>query len=181
MKTFSIWVATTMAMLLSACTPSIHDYANTKPKLELEEFFSGPLVAEGILKNRSGTVTRWFTADINAYWQNGVGTLEEHFVFNDGERQTRTWTLTPLAGKEAVTQYLGTANDVKGEAKLSVIGNALFLNYVLTVPYKGDKLDLKVDDRMYLVNEDTIINESILTKWGFKVGTLTLTIRKIEP
>ncbi len=170
-----------MAMILSACTPSIHDYANIKPKLELEKFFSGPLVAEGILKNRNGKVTRWFSANIDANWQHGVGTLEEYFVFNDGERQTRTWTLAPLASKGKLTQYRGTANDVKGEAKLSVIGNALFLNYVLTVPYKNGTLDLKVDDRMYLVNEDTIINESILSKWGFNLGTLTLSIRKIEP
>lgn len=50
----------------------------------------------GVVKNFSGEVIRTFDADISASWDDeGVGTLDEVFRFNDGEVQTRVWTLTP--------------------------------------------------------------------------------------
>jgi hypothetical protein len=32
---------------------------------------------------------------------------------------------------------------------------------------------------MYLVSERVLLNESIMTKWGFEVGQITLVIQKI--
>ncbi len=165
----------TVCLALAACSSvSIDDYAGNKPILKLEEFFDGKLVAHGILKDRGGKVTRYFVADIDAWWEDGVGTLDERFVFDDGERQTRVWKLTP----QGDNKYSGTAGDVVGEATLQVAGNSLFLDYVLRIPYGGDTIDLRIDDRMYLVSDNVLLNESILTKWGFEVGELVLVIEK---
>jgi len=154
---------------------SVGDYAGEEPAFVPERFFEGDLVAYGVLKNRGGKVTRRFRADIKAYWQDGVGTLEEDFVFDDGETDRRVWTLTP-AGPG---RYRGTAGDVVGEGTLSVAGNAMFLDYVLRVPRGDDTIDVVIDDRMYLVDENTLINESELRKFGFRVGELTLVIRRL--
>jgi hypothetical protein len=61
---------------------------------------------------------------------------------------------------------------------LEVAGNSVFLDYVLRVPYNGDSIDLRIDDRMYLVSERVLLNESIMTKWGLEVGSLMLVIEK---
>jgi hypothetical protein len=61
---------------------------------------------------------------------------------------------------------------------LEVAGNSVFLDYVLRVPYNGDSIDLRIDDRMYLVSERVLLNESIMTKWGFEVGSIMLVIEK---
>ena len=105
---------------------------------------------------------------------NGIGTLDERFTFDDGEQQERVWKLKPLGDGS----YSATAGDVVGEAALQVAGNSLFLDYVLRVPYGGDTIDVRIDDRMYLVSERVLLNESIMTKWGFEVGQITLVIEK---
>ena len=159
--------------LLSACSQvQVKDNSNLKPMLNPEQFFSGQLSAHGVVKNRKGKVTRTFTADITASWEDGVGTLDEDFVFNDGEKQQRIWTLTPTGDDS----YIGTAGDVVGDGELSVAGNSMFLNYVLQVPYGDGTIEVKVDDRMYLVSPNVLINESRMSKFGFRVGAILLTI-----
>lgn len=160
---------------LGGCaSTAVEDYAANTPRFNVETFFQGELVAHGVLKDRSGKVTRYFSAELEGHWDQGVGTLEEWFVFDDGEKQKRVWTLKP--NQEG--GYTATAGDVIGTGTLKTSGNALFLTYTLRVPYDGDTLDLDVDDRMYLITPNHLINESELTKFGFKVGSLTLSIQK---
>ena len=164
-------------LLLTACsTPEVSLYAKNEPKFELQKFFSGSLTAHGILKNRSGEVTRYFNATLEGSWDKGVGTLAEVFLFDDGEVQKRTWIMTPNEQGE----YTATANDVIGEGAIKVAGNALFMNYVLQVPYDGDLIKVNVDDRMYMVKDGIVMNESIMTKFGFEVGYLSIVIQKVS-
>ena len=160
---------------LSACgSVSVEEYAANKPQLVTEEFFNGKLLAHGIVKDRSGRVIRYFRASIDASWNDGIGTLDESFVFDDGEQQTRVWTLKPTGDNS----YVATAGDVIGDGRMKVAGNSVFLDYVLRVAYNGDSIDLRIDDRMYLVSERVLLNESIMTKWGFEVGSIMLVIEK---
>lgn len=166
-----------MMIGLAGCSStSIDTYADNEPTFKPQDFFDGELVAHGVLKDYSGEVTRYFSAELKGSWDsNGVGTLEEWFVFDDGERQERVWTLTPNDDGS----YTANAGDVVGPGTLTTAGNALFMKYVLRVPYDGDTIDLTVDDRMYLVTPDVLINESAMTKFGIEVAHLTLTIRRL--
>lgn len=152
----------------------VSDYSSMRPALQPEQFFNGQLSAHGLVKDRSGKVTRTFNATINAYWQDGIGTLEEEFIFDDGEKQQRTWKLK----RQSNGGYLASANDVVGEAPVEVAGNSMFLKYVLQIPFRGKTLNITIDDRMYLVSETVLLNESNMSKWGIDVGSLTLTIIK---
>ncbi|WP_111641342.1 DUF3833 domain-containing protein [Marinimicrobium alkaliphilum] len=159
---------------LSACSSTdVGQYRDNAPVFTLEEFFDGHLTAHGVLKNRGGEVTRHFNASIDASWDDeGVGRLVERFEFDDGEIQHRTWTLTP----EGDGRYSGTAEDVIGTGTLQVAGNALRLDYVLEIDYRGRKLSLNVEDWMWRIDENTVLNESTLRKWGFRVGSIQLAI-----
>ena len=169
--------AFSLVLLFSAgcSTVRVDDYADNTPVFDPVTFFDGKLTAHGVVKDRGGRVIRYFNADIKAYWQDGIGTLEEDFVFDDGEPDRRVWTLTP-AGEN---RYVGTAGDVVGEGQITVAGNSMFLDYVLRIPYGDGTLDLRIDDRMYLVHPDILINESSMEKFGFGVGEILLVIRKI--
>lgn len=162
-----------LAALVTGCgSISVQDYREMQPHFIPEQFFSGRLTAHGVVMNRGGRVTRHFNADIQASWEDGIGTLEEDFVFDDGEQQRRVWTLTP----DGDGGYIGRAGDVVGDGALSFAGNAVFLDYVLRVPYRDGSIDVRVDDRMYLVSPDVLVNESKLSKFGFGVGRILLTI-----
>ncbi|MFO7552411.1 MAG: DUF3833 domain-containing protein [Haliea sp.] len=160
---------------LAGCSPvTVQEYADNRPRLVPEEFFQGQLSAHGVIKNRGGKVIRYFNADIKAWWEDGIGTLEEDFVFDDGEPERRVWTLTP----QDDGSYIGTAGDVVGDGRITLAGNSMFLDYVLRIPYNDGTLDLRIDDRMYLVNPTMLINESTMTKFGIRVGEILLVIEK---
>ena len=187
--------ATILLLLLTACSSvDINQYKQNQPKLVLDQFFDGELTAHGILKNRSGDVIRYFNVTMTGSWdENGVGTLAEKFIFNDESIQFRTWTFTPLnisnqattnhaTAKEtedfSTVQYQATANDTLAPTLIDLSGNAFFMNYDLLINYQGDDIDVNINDKMYLINENVIINESIMTKYGIEVGYITLTIIK---
>ena len=169
-----IWVFLTMLILAGCAGPSIDDYRNRTPELVPDQFFRGSLVARGVVKDFSGEVIRTFDADIEASWNDaGVGTLDEVFRFDDGEVDTRVWTLTPEDGG-----YRAEAGDVVEPGFMTWRGNAINMNYVLRVPYGDDTIDVRMDDWMYLVTPDTLINETAMSKWGIPVGEVVLVIRR---
>ena len=170
-------LALILLMLAGCGSVTVQDYASGTPALVPETFFDGQLTAHGVIKDRSGKVIRSFNADIKAYWKDGVGVLEEDFVFDDGELDRRVWTLTP----DGAGRYIGTAGDVVGEGIVTVAGNSMFLDYVLRIPYGDGTIDIRIDDRMYLVNPNVLINESEMKKFGLHVGQILLVIEKRDP
>ena len=109
MKNLDLCVACHLILSLAACSSTgVTYYADQLPKLVLEDFFDGNLGAYGVVKDWRGRVIRKFEADIIAYWDLGVGTLEEDFIFDDGEIDRRVWTLNPLDQG----RYSGIADDV---------------------------------------------------------------------
>ena len=161
-----------LSVLAGCQSASIDHYRTSSPSLNPAEFFDGFLTAHGIVKDYSGTVIRTFNADIHACWKDGIGTLDESFLFDDGEEQTRKWELTPNSAQ----RYTATAGDVVGNGDAEWAGNALFLNYVLSVALDEDTIDLSIDDRMYRVSDHVVINESKMSKFGLPVGEIVLTI-----
>ena len=89
------------------------DFKDKKPRLIIEKYLSGNVKAWGILQNRSGKVTRQFSADLNGKWDCKQLILDEKFYWNDGENQTRQWQISKIDENN----YEGTAGDVVGKAK----------------------------------------------------------------
>ena len=164
-------------LILSACTTSISEYRGGTPTLKLEEFFNGELVAYGMVQDRQGKVLRRFTVDMQASWQKSKGVLKEDFIYDDGEHQHRTWYLE----KTADGRYRGTASDVTRDAEGATEGFALNWHYTLAIPVDGDTWDINFNDWMYLINENRLLNRAEMSKWGFKVGEVTLIIEKLAP
>jgi len=161
-----------------SCSPiTIDEYQDRQPALGLQAFFTGDFVAYGIVRERSGKVIRYFKAVLKGEWQeNGVGTLDEVFWFDDGERQTRLWTMTPNGEGD----YIGTASDVEGSALIQSRGNAIRLSYKLILPYNDSDIVVSMDDWMYQVVPGVVINETVMTKFGFEVGKVTLAIMRAD-
>jgi hypothetical protein len=147
-------------------------YASQRPALELERFFDGTLDGWGMFQDRSGKVLRHFTVVIRAKWEGDTGTLDEEFVWSDGERQRRVWTLRRLGDG----RYAGSAGDVIGEAEGIVSGNALRWRYVLAVPVDGRTWHFDFDDWMFLVDERVMLNRAVMSKFGIRVGEVTLSM-----
>lgn len=160
--------------VLSGCAVSVHEYKDEKPALIVEEFFAGDLEAFGVVAERSGKVVKRFSCDMRGTWDGSTLVLDEDFTWADGSRQKRVWRLT----KQPDGTFAGTAGDVVGTAFGEVSGNTLHLVYDLSVPVDGSTTVLHVDDWLYLVTDDVLMNHSELTKFGLDAAEVFLTIRK---
>ncbi len=150
------------------------DFKDQKPRLIIEEYLSGNVKAYGILQNRSGKVTRQFTADLNGKWDGKQLILDEKFNWNDGEVQTRQWQIIKIDEHH----YEGTAEDVVGTAKGFSYGPAFKFEYVLLIPVKGKEIKITFDDWIFMQDDKVAINRAIMTKFGFKVAELTVSFIK---
>jgi len=160
---------------MSGCSSlSVSVYKEEKPILSVERYFSGNLEAIGVVSDRSGKVLKSFVCAMKGSWDGQVLTLTENFSWSDHTHQTRVWRLRSTSPG----LFVGTANDVVGEAKVEVAGNAMHLVYTLEVPMDGSTTRLDVDDWLYLVTDTVMINHSKLTKFGFDAAEVVLTIRK---
>ena len=146
------------------------DFKDQKPRLIIENYLSGNVKAWGVLQNRSGKVTRQFKADLNGKWDGSKLILNEVFDWNDGEKQTRQWTIKKIDEHN----YEGTASDVVGTAKGYSYGPAFKFEYVLLVPVKGKNIKITFDDWIFMQDERVAINRATMTKFGIKVAELTV-------
>lgn len=161
-------------LLLSGCAAHIDDYADSTPTLKLEEFFNGPLVAYGMVQDRSGKVTQRFEVEMVGTWEGNEGVLDEQFVWDDGREQERIWYIT----KVGENRYNGRASDVEGVAEGTVQGHALHWVYKLQVPVGERTLSITLDDWMYLLDEQRLLNKTEMRYFGFRVGEITLYIER---
>ena len=162
-----------LALSLAGCAGTdVGAYKAQTPALSLEQYFSGRIDGWGMFQDRSGKVLRRFTVEIDARWEGDTGTLDERFVWSDGERQRRVWTLRRVGEG----RYVGTADDVVGEATGTVSGNALHWRYVLALPVDGRVWHMDFDDWMFLVDERVMLNRAVMSKFGIRLGEVTLSL-----
>jgi Protein of unknown function (DUF3833) len=177
MKRLLTMAATALiAALLTACAsaPVPADYAAEKPALDLATYFNGELVAHGLFTDRSGKVQRRFTVTMKGTWTGDDGVLDEDFTYSDGKKERRIWRLKKLPGG----RYTGTADDVVGTAQGQVAGNALQWKYTLRLPVDDKVYEVQFDDWMYLMDERVMLNKAQMSKFGFRLGEVTLSFYK---
>ena len=174
MKRRWLMAATAAALLAGCAAPTPADYAKQTPVLDLKTYFNGELVAHGMFADRSGKVQRRFVVDLKATWQGDQGTLEEDFRYSDGKTERRVWRLVSHGNG----RYTGTADDVVGVAEGQAAGNALNWRYTLRLPVDGSVYEVEFDDWMFLIDEQVMLNKAVMSKFGFRLGEVTLAFRR---
>ena len=174
---FILKILVTLLVVFSFSSCAIQNldyYENEKPSFNLQEFFNGNTTGWGIVQDRSGVVTRRFVVEIIGKFNGNIGTLDEQFQWSDGKTEQRIWKLKKLSSK----QWIGTADDVVGEAVGTISGNALKWEYILKLPLENGSINVKFDDWMYLVDERVLMNKAKFSKFGFVLGEVTLSFIK---
>jgi len=171
-------LAAAAALLLSGCaSQQLEPYANERPALDLKTYFNGPLIAHGIFQDRSGQVVRRFVVEMTGTWNGNQGVLDERFTYSDGKTERRVWRLID----DGNGRYRGTADDVVGEASGRISGNAFHWRYTLSLPVDGKVYEVQFDDWMYLVDERVMLNRAEMSKFGIRLGEVTLSFTKLTP
>jgi hypothetical protein len=162
------------ATLAGCAGPQISDYAAERPLLDLRQYFSGTLDAYGVFTDRSGKVVKRFTVVMRCSWNGDEGVLDEDFVYSDGTTGKRVWRMKHLGNG----RYSGRADDVVGEASGETQGNAFRWGYTLALPVDGKVYEVQFDDWMYLMDERVMLNKAVMSKFGVRLGEVTLSFVK---
>lgn len=171
---FTAALFATFTLLAGCAAPTPSDYASERPVLSLREYFNGRIDAHGMFQDRAGKVVKRFTVVMDCTWNGNDGTLDERFTFSDGSTQRRVWKLTALPDG----RFTGTAGDVVGIAHGQQQGNAFHWNYTLKQPVGNTVYEVQMDDWMFLVDGQVMLNRAEMSKFGITVGTVTLSFVK---
>lgn len=165
-----------LGLLLGGCAgPRPADYAQEQPRLDLAQYFNGPLTAHGLFTDRSGRVVKRFTVALVGRWQGNEGVLEEDFRYSDGSTERRVWRLR----RGADGAWTGTADDVVGTARGQAAGNALNWRYTLALKVDGSTWHVEFDDWMFLMDGGQVmLNKAVMSKFGIRLGEVTLAFHK---
>ena len=175
MKLAHLLGALAIGLALAGCSsPEPSLYAKQLPGLDIQRYFNGTLDAHGMFQKRSGEVVKRFVVVMRCSWDGDTGTLDEDFVYSDGTKQKRVWTLK----KTAPGRFTATAADVVGPAEGTVSGNALRWQYVLALPVDGKIVNVNMDDWMFLIDDKVMLNRTAMSKFGIDLGSVTLSFTK---
>lgn len=165
-----------ISLVLVSCSPhspTIHE--SRTPNLTLEDFFEGETVAYGIFEDRYGNLKRQFRVNIVGVVDGNTLTLDEHFLYDDGEQDRRFWVISNLGMQDDGTlRYEGEAADVIGVASGLVAGNALNWAYDINLDIGDSSLRVRFDDWIYQQDENIAINRAYVSKFGIHIGSVTL-------
>lgn len=156
------------------CSTDIDEYSGQEPGFNLFEYFEGDTQAWGMVQDYSEKQTRRFSVSLKGTIEGDVLTLDEDFVFADGEESNRVWIITRLSDGT----YSGTADDIVGTAFGEEVGNALQWQYDFELEVDGKTINVSFDDWLYRQDEKRAFNLTKIKKFGIEVGTITLFFEK---
>ncbi len=162
---------------LSSCSTALEEYSQEDGNFDIKEYFTGNVVARGVIQDYSSKVNRRFCVDIEGTWQGSEGLLAEKFYFDDGEISYRNWQLS----KQPDGSYQGTAEDVVGTAIGKHQGFAFQFQYQLSLVIDDTTYQVEMDDWMYQLNDSHVLNKTVMRKLGVKVAEVTLFFDKSLP
>ncbi len=166
-KTASLLFAMLVPTMMSASSVAAAE------KFTLESFFAGKSKAVGTFSAING-VKREFTVDLTGKWDGHTLTLREDFVFNDGTRDTKTWRFV----KTGPSTYSGTREDVIGETKVTLQGNAARFSYLVYLDSAKQANKVRFYDKMVLRSDGTVLNTALVTKFGLPVARTVVSFEK---
>jgi Protein of unknown function (DUF3833) len=145
---------------------------------DMLQFLSGRTIAYGVFQDRFGRVRRAFKVTVSGRWEGRVFVLDEAFLYDDGERETRQWRVV----KGVSDRFSATCADCVGPAQGISDAAGWHMRYRFRLRLKTRALIAQFDDRMIRVGSHLAINRARVSKWGITLGEVIIVFeRQDEP
>lgn len=147
---------------------------NDTAPFDLLSWLEGRTQASGVFEDRKGRVRRRFTVELMGTPEANSLRLHERFVFDDGERQERTWLLT----RAADGSFTGRAGDSVSDAHGRFAEGVAYLSSELKLQIGKRSIAMRFDDAFYPSGPGLVLNRSTMSKWGIRLGQILIQFRK---
>lgn len=149
---------------------------NEAAYFDILSYFEGKTHATGVFESRSGGQKRRFSVDMFGKVEGNSLVLTEHFQFENGERQDRTWTLA----RRDSQNFTGVREDSVSEAQGRFDEGRAYLNSKLRLKVGSRLIAMSFDDVFYDAGNGVVLNRSTVRKWGIRVGQVLIVFRKAD-
>lgn len=150
-------------------SPVQHERAFT-----ITKFLEGKTRAWGIFEDRFGNVKLHLSVEMYGSWSGDKFILSEEFNYEDGRQEHREWHVK----QGAEGQFTATCADCIGHATGNAEGGIIAMRYRFRLKLKGRVVHVNFFDRLIKIDEQRAVNRAIMSKWGIKLGELSLFFEK---
>lgn len=147
---------------------------NSDKRFELTSFLEGRTSAWGVFEDRFGRLRRRFSVEMVGRWQDGVFYLEECFTYDDGLRESRVWRVAPTGQG----RFSASCADCVGTAYGECDQDTIRMSYRFRLKLQARSITVDFDDRIYRMGDRIAVNRATMSKWGVKLGELSLFFRR---
>ena len=151
------------------------NYNKKLPTFSMESYFSNKVTALGYMTFFYPIKTiKDIKINFSGKFHKNPLTLKENYTDNDS-KVLRVWSFK----KKSSSCYIGKESNVKGTIKVSIYGNKLNMKYRFKTNYKKIYFSVNFKDNMYLVDEKTLINKTLISKYGIALAESFLVYKKL--
>jgi hypothetical protein len=160
-----------LGSLASGCASALPTsaFAGTAPTFDPVAFWTGHTTSWGVVENFDGAPTSIITTTTNGIPDGHGGLHMIQHVMHDGQDSLRDWHIRRLEHG----QFEATANDVVGVARGRPSGRMLHWTWTLAAKPGNPLFNINMDQWMYLADNGTLLNRTIMTKLGIRLGEIS--------
>lgn len=158
-----------LPMTMVTAGPAEAKSAGQPRTMHLETVFPRITSARGSFAAING-VKRSFDVRLRTTWDGRTLTMIEDFVFDDGEKDRKTWRFV----KTGPNTYSGTREDVIGTTTVTVDGRRASFSYLVYLDPKNKANKVRFRDTLILQDNGAVANTAIVSKYGFPVAKVTV-------
>ncbi len=154
----------------------VPDPMRSSQPFDFMRFFEGRARAVGVFEDRFGRLRMRFHVEMAGSWQGEIFELDEVFTYETGERERRRWTLYPGDGGT----FRATCRDAASDAQGRALPGMVEMTYKYRLPVSGRSICFDFLDRLYDMGDGKAINRVRVSKWGIRVGEMTLCFQRAD-
>jgi hypothetical protein len=159
------------AWLVAGCAAPLRPeaFATTAPAFDPVTFWTGRTSSWGVVENRDGAPTAIVTTATDATAEGADGLHMVQHVMTGGKDTVRDWHMRRLGDGK----FAATANDMVGTAKGVASGRTFHWTWTLATEPGNDLLNVSMEQWMYLADNGTLMNRTIITKLGVRLAEIS--------
>lgn len=179
---FRLSSAVILLSLLASCSafqnfrkPAEIDSLDAGVKMDFKKFLDGNLEGFAIIQDQNGKIIGTQSVKVNGKWDDNKGVISQNFTLFDGSKDSRTWLIT--FNNDGTFSAIG--HDVIAPGSGKQVGNAAQMAYTLLISDSKGKMEKRVVDKFYLVDEKSAIVISEYRAGFSSSGKMILSLKKL--
>ena len=144
-------------------------------KFEFEKFFTGKVIANGYMcffypKTRKKKLKVIFKG---VFKNKRLKLIEEYF--EDNLKTIREWQFEKIDKNK----FIGNGKNIANPFELDIKDNFLEMSYKFKTKFKNINFNVHVEDCMYVINENTLLNYTRISKFLIPIAETQLLYEKL--